>query len=104
MKCRSFSNTQVNGQVMPIHSRMGTAATALNRSGWALARILGPISPKVMMMRVMMAVAAQAPFSPMRPMAMTVARADAPMFTRLFPTRMEISAFSKLFFTLSARA
>ena len=103
MKCRNFWRAQVKGQVSPIHSRMGTAAMALNRSGWALAMIFGEISPKVMMSTVMMAVATQAPFSPMSPTAMTVARDEAPMFTRLFPTRMEMSAFSNRFFTLRAR-
>ena len=75
-----------------------------NASGFSLASILGDISPKVMMITVIMAVAAQAPLSPIRPTAITVAKEEDPMFTRLFPTRMAISTLPNCSLMLHATA
>src|SRR6266851_3483953 len=70
----------------------GRFTQAANRSGCSTARVMGSTSPNTVSRNTMPPIAMARPFPPKTCAAMAAARAEAPMFTTVMPTRRVTSS------------
>ncbi len=96
MRVMSFTTSQTRGKSRIVRMRTGTATPSAWRVAFSLATIFGMVSPKMMIVRVMAAVAIQTFLSlPVSAITRTEPRDEAAMFTRLLPMRIAERALSK---------
>src|SRR5690606_4299195 len=103
----SPSNNAATGPRTTVSPLIRGAMRSASESAKRAANDFGMISPKVMTVTVMKAVAMPAPGGPHTRMAMTVASADAEMLTTLFPIKMvaiNLFGFSRRSDSIWARA
>ena len=98
------TTTRVTGLKSAISTRTGRENISVSRVALREARILGIVSPKMITSSVTISVASQVYPTAFSLNTSTEASADEAIFTRLFPTRMVLSARSKRSWIHSASA